>query len=105
MLFTEPEIEIHFETMQLFAEEIANIAKHLQDITTNDGMRVINDLKRAWICENADAFANKGVKTVNEINDIAQDLKNISDKMNKKAKLLYELEMCNVLTANARIYL
>lgn len=104
MSFTEPQIEIHFEQMQELSGNILNIAEHLQDIATNEGMRVNANLKAAWIGENADIFVQKEVKLMNEISDIVQDLKNISGKIDEKAKLYYELEKINVLMANARIY-
>lgn len=104
MSFTEPKIEMHFEKMQVLSGNILKIAEQLQDMAGNAGMYAATGLKTAWMGENADIFVKKEVKLMNEISDIALDLQNISGRIEEKARLCYELEKLNVLTANARIY-
>lgn len=98
------EIEIHFEQMNSLSEALAQISAALQQLTDTAGMKTVSDTKAAWISDNADIFAGKEVKLMEQIMETAGNLNDIALTLKKKAEQIYNLEMWNTLTAKTRSY-
>lgn len=98
------EIEIHFEQMNSLSEALAQISAALQQLTDTAGMKTVSDTKAAWISDNADIFAGKEVKLMEQIMETAGNLNDIALTLEKKAEQIYNLEMWNTLTAKTRSY-
>ncbi len=98
------EIEIHFEQMNSLSEALAQISAALQQLTDTVGMKTVSDTKAAWISDNADIFAGKEVKLMEQIMETAGNLNDIALTLKKKAEQIYNLEMWNTLTAKTRSY-
>lgn len=98
------EIEIHFEQMNSLSEALAQISAALQQLTDTAGMKTVSDTKAAWISDNADIFAGKEVKLMEQIMETAGNLNDIALTLKKKAEQIYNLELWNTLTAKTRSY-
>ena len=98
------EIEIHFEQMNSLSEALAQISAALQQLTDTAGMKTVSDTKAAWISDNADIFAGKEVKLMEQIMETAGNLNDIALTLKKKVEQIYNLEMWNTLTAKTRSY-
>lgn len=99
-----PEIEIHFEQMKDLSDALGRTAEALQQMTDTMGMKTISDTKAAWISDNADAFAGKEVKLMEQITETAVNLNALALNIKDKAEQIYNLEMWNALTAKTRSY-
>lgn len=98
------EIEIHFEQMNSLSEDLAQISAALQQLTDTAGMKTVSDTKAAWVSDNADIFAGKEVKLMEQIMETAGNLNDIALTLKKKAEQIYNLELWNTLTAKTRSY-
>lgn len=98
------EIEIHFEQMKGLSDALAQTAAELHQMTDTMGMKTISDTKAAWISDNADIFARKEVKLMEQITETAGNLNALALNIKDKAEQIYNLEMWNTLTAKTRSY-
>lgn len=98
------EIEIHFEQMKGLSDALAQTASALRQMTDTMGMKTVSDTKAAWISDNADIFAGKEVKLMEQITETAGNLNTFALNIKEKAEQIYNLEMLNALTAKTRIY-
>lgn len=98
------EIEIHFEQMKELSDSLSQTAVGLYGIADTAGIRAASQIKRAWISDNADAFARKEVRILEQIRESARRLEALSARIEEKAEQIYRLETWNTLTARARSY-
>ncbi|MCI8356311.1 MAG: hypothetical protein HFI47_14815 [Lachnospiraceae bacterium] len=98
------EIEVNFEQMKALGDSLSLTAKGLCGIANDSGIRTLTDLRAAWVSGNADAFARKEVRILEQIRESAGKLDALSCEIRKKAEQIYRLEVWNTLTARARSY-
>lgn len=101
---SQEEIEVHFEQMKALGNSLSLTAKGLYGIVNESGMRTLSDVKAAWVSDNADAFARKEVRILEQIRESAGKLDVLAAEIRKKAEQIYRLEVWNALTARARSY-
>ena len=99
------EIEVQFEKMKETGECLKQTAESLQQLADTMGMETIAKTKAAWISENADIFAGKEIKLMEQVSKSAYELNKTAEEILERAERLYELEGCNTLTARFRSYL
>ena len=98
------EIEIHFEQMNALSDSLAMTAGELYGAANGKGMKILSDIKASWVSDNADAFARKEVRSMEQIRESAKALELLAGEIKKKAEQIYRLEVWNTLTARARSY-
>lgn len=98
------EIEIHFEQMNALSDSLASAARGLCGTLNGTGAEILAETRASWAGENADAFARKEVKIMEQIRESAGKLDLLAAEIKKKAEQIYRLETWNALTARARSY-
>ena len=98
------EIEIHFERMKELSGSLTQTAAGLYGIVDTAGISAAAQIKAAWTGSNADAFARKEVRILEQIRESARRLEALSVQIEEKAEQIYRLETWNALTDRARSY-
>ncbi len=97
-------IEMDFANARRQAEELEQIARHLDTLINSEYMSCFHGIAASWRGENADAFCKKGTAVGEHILRSATDLKNAAQTIRKIAENTYHAEKRILEIAQTRNY-
>lgn len=97
-------IDIDFRMVMEQANHLDEVASQMEDLSEKSFGEALQDISGSWKGDNASLYIHKGNTLKENMTDTAQQLKQISDAIKKKAKFIYDTEQKAVSIAKTRSY-
>lgn len=97
-------IDVQFAKLQEQAEQMKTTAERIRVLADEELLLNMNDTKRVWMGEAADAFLGKEVRLCTELTVKADELEKAARLLEGYAKAMYCAEKCNESIGNLRTY-
>ncbi len=101
---TRQSIEFDFKKALAQADRIDGVADKLSNLSGRQFGATMQNLSANWKGENASGYLNKGVRLQNKMNGTVNELRNIAEDIRRIARALYDAEMAALEIALRRQY-
>jgi len=101
---TRQSIEFDFKKALAQADRIDGVADKLSNLSGRQFGATMQNLSANWKGENASSYLNKGVRLQNKMDGTVNELRNIAEDIRRIARTLYDAEMAALEIALRRQY-
>ncbi len=101
---TRQSIEFDFKKALAQADRIDGVADKLSNLSSRQFGATMQNLSANWKGENASGYLNKGVRLQNKMDSTVNELRNIAEDIRRIARTLYDAEMAALEIALRRQY-